>query len=738
MAPQANCAPPPVDDEEPEAVLEPEEPEEPDALLEPEAVVDPEAVEDPLPVDEALAWVAEPEAEEVAGAAPPVPVEQGALASRHRAVYDAHVRFCEVCGAAFQSLSACPRDKVRTRADLGDPLIASVLGDRYRILERVAAGGMGQVYLAAHTRIACLFAVKVLYGDLAFEPAMQARFLREAEVASCLSSRHIVRVVDFGQSAAGLPYLVMEYLDGPTLFDVVTREGALAPRRAARIAQRIARGLSHAHERGIVHRDMKTENVILMREDDEVDIPRLLDFGVARLRESGAAERLTTAGVVLGTPLYMAPEQFLGGEVDARADLYALGIILFEMLTGVPPFEGTTLNELAQKHLVEPPPSLAAKLPTSEAGLDAIVRRLLSKDPAGRHASARELIDALAELETRAVVAPSFGPPPRALTDIVDAGVLAKIEATIVEGAPIYNAGDHARCAALYKRTVEALIAEVKQPIAALARLRTGLRRADTRQAPTLAAWELRYTFDDLLFASPAEAAPDDLLASEVAAYSSLAARRESAMHLGILGDFALDFACLLSERLREKNVELETASLLERAVAEAMKMGSGQLGLAPLQHAIDQIRARYRKKLVITDSATGFATTTDESRRFASGAAPVSIAAPSVGPSIPPLPSRGGSESTPPSGVTEDLSEAIVRAISIGAPAYNEGRYEVCHRVYRETCETLRSRLASDPSGIPTARWLAEVTERASTKSDRDAAWVYRHAFDALLAWRR
>lgn len=646
------------------------------------------------------------------------------------------VRFCEVCGAAFQSLSTCPRDNVRTRANLTDPLLTAVLGERYKILERVAAGGMGQVYLAAHTRIACLFAVKVLYGDLAFDPSMQARFLREAEVASCLQSRHIVRVVDFGQSEAGLPYLVMEYLDGPTLFDVIAREGAIQPRRAARIAQKIARGLSHAHERGIVHRDLKSENVILVLEDDEPDIPRLLDFGVARLKESGN-ERLTSAGYVLGTPLYMAPEQFLGGEVDARADLYALGIILFEMLTGVPPFEAPTMHELAQKHLIEKPPSLSASLPSADAGLEAIVHRLLAKDPGERFQSARELVEALGDTQpVRPSATPSLSPGRTGRVEVVAPPIVARVEATILEGAPIYNAGDHARCAALYQRTVEALVAEVKEPIAVAARLRTGLRRATDRKPPTLAAWELRYTFDDLLFAGQIAEPGSDLIEHELAAYSSIAARRESAMHLGILGDFALDFACMLSERLREKNIEPEAATLLEKAATEAVRMGSGQTGLAPLQQAIDQLRARFRRKLVVAESVvSAFAPTADGA--VATKRSPV-VSIDEVGPSIPPVPARATGESLPPSGASDELCDAIVRAISIGAPAYNEGRFEVCHRVYRETNETLRSRLATDPAGVATARWLTDVATRASSQPDRDAAWVYRHAFDALLASRR
>jgi len=305
------------------------------------------------------------------------------------------VRYCEVCRASFQALRTCPRDRAATRADLGDPLLGHVLGDRYRVLERISAGGMGQVYRAVHSRIASMFALKVLYGDIAHDKQMRSRFEREAEAMSCLQSRHIVRVIDFGESPEGLLYLVMEYLDGKSLSTAIAQEGAMSAARATDIVRQVARGLAHAHERGVVHRDLKSPNVMLITEDDEPDVARILDFGIARLAQ---AAPMTEAGMVLGTPEYMAPEQFRdAASADARADLYALGVIFYEMLAGVTPFEANSLAEIALAHVHQPPPAVRARNPSAEVPreVEEVLMRLLAKTPDERYASARAVVEAL-------------------------------------------------------------------------------------------------------------------------------------------------------------------------------------------------------------------------------------------------------------------------------------------------------------------------------------------------------
>ncbi len=622
------------------------------------------------------------------------------------------MRYCEVCGAAFRHSRTCPRDGVALAAGAFDPFIGRVLGDRYRILERVGAGSMGQVYRAAHTRIACTFAVKVVWGDIAYDSAMQARFAREAETASCLQSRWIVRVVDFASAESSAPYLVMEFLDGPTLHDVLVRENTVPAWRAIRIAQRIALGLAHAHDRGVVHRDMKPENVLLAREDDEPDVVKILDFGVARLAD---AERLTSGGMALGTPLYMAPEVVTGGTVDGRADLYALGAMLVEMLTGKPPFDAPSLEGLLRAQLTTPPPSMREVLASSggPAGLDDVVQRLLAKRPEDRFASAREVVQALADVgesSSRRTPAPSLrlpAPPP----------VLAALERVIIAGAPVYNAGDHAGCYALYRGEAERLIAEHPVPAAMSARLAAGLSRAATRPNATDAAWDLRHAFDDLLLPGPYAAESQDLIGLELAALASIGWRREAQGQLDILGDYHVAFARGLAHRVRIELGRLGVAAELDAAAAHAEALGGGGAvaALAPALAALG-------------GAASG----------YAGGRA-----------SVPPVPSTPSSRSaviSAPVGATAhtrlaagplrtDLRHSILRAIERGAPVYNDGRHQDCAQIYRQAAEAIVGLARTDVGAQPVEEHLRRALVAASTAMPSDAAWILRKAFDAVLA---
>jgi serine/threonine-protein kinase len=210
-------------------------------------------------------------------------------------------------------------------------LIGAVLGERYRLEARLGRGGMGTVYRARHAQVGRAFAVKVLHPRFLGDDRMRRRFAREAALAGSLHHTNVASVVDAGEMPEGRRYLVMEYAEGETLFDAITREAPLPPARFLSIVKQLCGGLQHAHDLGLIHRDLKPENVIVERERDGTDHPRIVDFGVAIVREDAAssdADRLTSVGLVIGTPMYMAPEHATGKAIDHRIDLFALGVIL--------------------------------------------------------------------------------------------------------------------------------------------------------------------------------------------------------------------------------------------------------------------------------------------------------------------------------------------------------------------------------------------------------------------------
>ncbi len=272
----------------------------------------------------------------------------------------------------------------------------------YRISRRIGGGGMGTVYAAEHGQTGERVAIKVLRHDLAHDQASVARFDREARAANQISHPAIVDVFAHGTLDDGTPYLVMAMLEGRSLGEQVAETGRLIPVDAWSIAREIADALAAAHARGVIHRDLKPDNVFLERTGANTRRVRLLDLGVAKLlagsadqlASEGAPMKLTKTGVPLGTPLYMAPEQWWGGEVDARVDQYALGVTLHEMLTGTPPFGAPRFVELAQEHLHKEPPPLSDKGVPASRAIEAFIRRLLEKSPEDRFASMAEVIEA--------------------------------------------------------------------------------------------------------------------------------------------------------------------------------------------------------------------------------------------------------------------------------------------------------------------------------------------------------
>lgn len=275
-------------------------------------------------------------------------------------------------------------------------LIGHVIAERYRVDAVLGRGGMGAVLRCHHLGLRRDVAVKLLHPEIAADAEISARFEREATSASRLDHPNCVRVLDFGawQPAPGAPvvkYLAMQLLEGKELASLLGQP--LGAVRALALVRQILAALEHAHAQGIVHRDLKPENVFVTHDHSGAETLKLVDFGIAKITEGeGANAKLTRMGVVFGTPQYMSPEQAAGGVVDARSDLYSTGVILYEMLAGLPPFLGDDAMMLLRKHLFETPPPLPDSIPSA---VRAVVMRLLDKDRDARYASATEVLAAL-------------------------------------------------------------------------------------------------------------------------------------------------------------------------------------------------------------------------------------------------------------------------------------------------------------------------------------------------------
>ena len=269
--------------------------------------------------------------------------------------------------------------------------MGQVLASRYWLQEHLGRGQMGDVFRARHTKVPREFAVKVLHPELVSDPKVCARFDREAAVAGRLRHRNVISVIDVGETARSR-YIVMELANGLTLAQVIA-EGPLDPARTIHLIRQICDGLHHAHEAQLIHRDLKPENVIVEIEGEE-EVPKIVDFGLAivRDRDGEDIDRLTTRGIVLGTPHYLAPETAMGKPIDRRADLFALGVMMFEMLTGQMPFPGDGV-QVATANVGAPTPTMASRAPDIEVDplLEALVRRLLEKRPDDRLPTALEV-----------------------------------------------------------------------------------------------------------------------------------------------------------------------------------------------------------------------------------------------------------------------------------------------------------------------------------------------------------
>ncbi len=310
------------------------------------------------------------------------------------------MKYCPLCETSYEDdAEVCPLDgaTLHDSRPKRDTLTGKVIRRRYRVLEKLGEGGMGTVYLAEQVAISRKVALKILHPDYTADQEFVRRFRQEAKLAASFSHRNVVTVFDFDQADDGSLYIVMEYVDGDSLADVI-RKGPMEIDRALQLATQVADGLNAAHRAGVIHRDVKPENIMVVGGGQEI---KLMDFGIARLRDTGTRSRLTRSGTIMGTPAYMAPEQIEGGEVSERTDIYAFGIVLYEMLSGNVPFKAPTPGAVLIKHLQEQPVPLRKLRKEVSPLIERVVIQALQKDPANRQARMEEIVEALkrAQLE---------------------------------------------------------------------------------------------------------------------------------------------------------------------------------------------------------------------------------------------------------------------------------------------------------------------------------------------------
>jgi serine/threonine protein kinase len=313
-------------------------------------------------------------------------------------------------------MKACPQCHIRypqdavycfldgaTLADIQDPLIGTTIAGRYLVEGVIGEGGMATVYRATHKLVDRPCAVKVMNPAMASDTTVRERFRREAKAAQSLAHPNVIEIFDQGETGASIPYIVMELLRGKTLADLVA-EGPMAPARSVPIMIQVARGIARAHDLGIVHRDLKPENIFICSRDDGSDLVKILDFGIARSRSDS---RLTNAGELFGTPQYLAPERITGGEAGPSVDLYALGVIFFEIATGLLPFEATDPTSFLIKHMKEKPARARTVDTRVPEKLDVLIAALLEKDPKARPVDAHRVeADLLALAKSLGIPAP--------------------------------------------------------------------------------------------------------------------------------------------------------------------------------------------------------------------------------------------------------------------------------------------------------------------------------------------
>jgi eukaryotic-like serine/threonine-protein kinase len=359
-------------------------------------------------------------------------------------------KICVACKTEYShGEQTCPHDGTALTPIQLEGLIGHVLGGRYEIEEKIGGGAMGEVYKAKHRLMKRQVAIKMMHPQTISGASALKRFQKEAEMASALNHPNILTVHDFGVSDDGSPYLVMNFLEGKSLTDLIENNGHLPVDRALHIFRQLCQGLGHAHEKGVIHRDLKPSNIMLVTLDQDPDFVQILDFGIAKqLTSETASDSLTRTGEVFGSPHYMSPEQCRAQPVDARSDIYALGCVMYRVLTGRPPIMGGDLVECLYKHVNEMPAPFSEICPEYNLpeDLEAVVFKALAKKPEDRYQSMADLKTALESVDDyqKDIASKTYGSlagikPSAALTavNLPPAAVLnINVTATDIQAAP--------------------------------------------------------------------------------------------------------------------------------------------------------------------------------------------------------------------------------------------------------------------------------------------------------------
>ena len=301
------------------------------------------------------------------------------------------MKICPTCGSEYaDDQKFCARDGTALRSTTQGSLVDSVIADRYHIVKQLGQGGMGAVYLGEHVKMGRASAIKVMSQTMASDPDAIARFNREAANAARINHPNVCQIYDFGETADGLIYLAMEFIEGESLGDVLEREARLPAPRAVAILQQTADALQAAHDLGIVHRDLKPDNIMLSRGRNGADVVKVVDFGIAKAMSGAEGQQVTKTGLVVGTPEYMSPEQLSGDKLDGRSDLYSLALVFFRCLTGTFAFQADSTQEMMIKRLTDNPLPLNEAQPGASYpdALQRVLDKALARMPADRYASA--------------------------------------------------------------------------------------------------------------------------------------------------------------------------------------------------------------------------------------------------------------------------------------------------------------------------------------------------------------